>query len=104
MWATSLTITCSVAFLVQIVLITLHYLNPKETITESHRQSLHTMDFPVIFRVCTHPGFNTSQLRQFGYESITEYFSGRSSFNSSIIGWGGHSEDGGTIKDPEGKN
>ena len=64
-------------------------------IFESH---LSDIDFPVIFKICALPGFNLEELRSVGYESPRKYLYSYSPFNSSIIGWSGHSEDGASFE------
>ena len=39
---------------------------------------------------------------KFGYENQDKFFQGISMFNSSIIGWNGHTENGSTVGDIEG--
>ena len=51
-------------------------------------------DFPLLTRVCIRPGFDMPALWRAGYHSTDGFFSGKSRFNSSVIGWAGHTEDG----------
>ena len=51
-------------------------------------------DFPLLTRVCVRPGFDMAALREAGYNSTDSYFTGKSRFNSSVIGWAGHTKDG----------
>ena len=51
-------------------------------------------DFPLLARVCVRPGFNMLALREAGYNSTDSYFTGKSRFNSSVIGWAGHTKYG----------
>ena len=91
--------------MVQVLIITLSYLNPDQTVTDTYRYDLVEMDFPVIFKICVVPGFNDSEVKRHGYAGTNDYFYGTSKFNGSIIGWGGHfdgvkerkSSDGNTI-------
>ena len=85
-------IGCIIAFLVQISLITYDYLLPDQTITDTYRQELDQIEFPVNFKICVIPGFNDSMLRQEGYPDTPGFFHGKSHFNGSIFGWGGHYE------------
>ena len=84
---------CISAFLVQIFLITYGYVLPDQTFTDTYRQHLHEMEFPAIFKICVVPGFNDSKLRSEGYDGASSYFDGKSRFNKSHFGWGGHYED-----------
>ena len=54
-------------------------------------------DFPLLTRVCIRPGFKMAALREAGYNSTDSYFTGKSRFNSSVIGWAGHTEDGNVL-------
>ena len=51
-------------------------------------------DFPLLARVCVRPGLDMLALREAGYNSTDSYFTGKSRFNSSVIGWAGHTKDG----------
>ena len=51
-------------------------------------------DFPLLTRVCIRPGFDMPALWKAGYHSTDGFFSGKSRFNSSVIGWAGHTKDG----------
>ena len=95
-------ICCIIAFMVQALIITLNYLHPNQTTTDTFRHDLVEMDFPVIFKICVVPGFNDSEVKRHGYAGTNDYFYG---ISNSIIGWGGHfdgvkerkSSDGNTI-------
>lgn len=50
--------------------------------------------FPVVFDFIVKPGFNVEKLNETGYKDNDDYFYGRSKFNSTVIGWGGHGESG----------
>ena len=52
-------------------------------------------EFPLLTRICVSPGFDMEALLKAGYNSTNSYFSGKSRFNHSVIGWAGHTEDGG---------
>ena len=51
-------------------------------------------DFPLLARICIHPGFDMPALRRAGYNNADGYFSGNSRFNRSVVGWAGHTQDG----------
>ena len=59
----------------------------------------------MIFKICVKPGFNSTALEEAGYDTkygLFRYFLGRSKFNRSTYGWGGHtssSEVKGGVKD-----
>lgn len=59
--------------------------------TDITEKQLKNLQFPIMFKICMKPGFNTTALKEEGYAGISEYFLGRSRFNSSVYGWAGHS-------------
>ena len=61
------------------------------------------VEFPVLFKLCVKPAFNQTELEAAGYENSWGYFKGESMFNSSIIGWAGHTRDGQIVSDVSGK-
>ena len=66
--------------------------------TSTRREEVIMKDFPLLTRICIHPGFDITALREAGYLSVDNYFSGRSRFNSSmLVGWAGHTKDGKVI-------
>ena len=94
-------ICCIIAFMVQALIITLNYLHPNQTTTDTFRHDLVEMDFPVISKICVVPGFNDS-VKRHGYAGTNDYFYGISKFNDSIIGWGGHFDGGKKRKSSDG--
>jgi hypothetical protein len=95
---------CIIAFLVQISFITYGYIKPERPITETFRQDLDEMEFPVVFKVCVIPAFNDSAVKKEGYRGATGFFDGKSRFNDSILGWGGHVDGIGKPKSSNGSN
>ena len=87
---------CSLIFILHITLIGLYEANPEQTVASKSALKLHEMEqFPVVFKLCIKPGgFDLDKLNQFGYQTATHYFSGESMYNTSLIGWAGHNEDG----------
>ena len=71
-------------------------MNPMHTDTNIFEGYLRDIDFPAIFKICILPGFDLAELHSVGYDSPRKYFNGDSHFNSSIIGWAGHRENGST--------
>ena len=59
-------------------------------------------DFPVVFKICIKPGFNSDGLKYVGYSDIWSYFVGESRYNSSLIGWAGHTKEGTAFSDVAG--
>ena len=85
---------CVVAFIMQTTTLIADMINPKETLIKTQIMDFDKIDFPLAFKICITPGFNTTELRALGYENIAAYFTGGSRFNGSIIGWAGHTADG----------
>ena len=98
-----LNIGCLVAFTIQISLLTYNQVNPTQTVTSTVRKNLSDMDFPVLFKICIKPGFNTTALKEVGYAGEWEYFAGISRYNSSLVGWAGHGEDGRAVSNVTGE-
>ena len=84
---------CSIILLVQIRLISYAYFWPEKMSTVLIKEDLKSIIFPVIFRVCVIPGIDKEMVSKAGYNNYG-YFVGMSRFNSSVLGWTGHSEDG----------
>ena len=61
------------------------------------------MEFPVLFKICIKPGFDTSELHKAGYKSIWSYFTGQSRYDESVYGRAGHGADGSVMASVEGK-
>ena len=95
---------CLVAFLYQLGTLIYSYANPNQTITKIEKKNLNEMKFPVIFKICIKPGFDTEELLRTGYKQAARYFVGESRYNKTLVGWAGHTEEGGIIGDVEGKN
>ena len=84
------TFVCAIAFIIQMYLIAESYVWPTLTNTESSQVQLSDIDFPVLFKVCVKPGFEYERLVKKGYESLEDYFHGRSRFKNDLFGWNGH--------------
>ena len=69
---------------------------PRLTNTRVETRSLRGEDFPLIFKICIQPAFNTTALEETGYGHLFKYFQGQSRFNKSVFGWAGHTNDSGT--------
>ena len=86
---------CFIAFTIQLVSVADKLLNPYETYTNIEQRKLREISFPIIFKICIKPGLDEAELNKSGYDGITNYFRGRSKYNSSLIGWAGHTKEGG---------
>ena len=89
--------SCFIAFTLQIVIIANNQINPSQTISHLEERSLDSIEFPVLFKICIKPAFNIAELHRVGYDSIWAYFTGQSSYNKSVYGWGGHHKNGSSI-------
>ena len=78
------------------------FLRPTQTTTQVEMVDLADKQFPMVFKICLTPGFNDTEIQNAGYANLVNYFEGRSSFNNSLFGWGGHtnssSESLGSVK------
>ena len=83
---------CLFAFIVQVTVLFKEQLNPSRTEIYSGETQLDEIDFPVVFKVCFKNSFNLEKVREAGYENVWNYFKGTSRFDSSVYGWGGHTE------------
>ena len=81
---------CLVIFIVQALELVIQYRNPQFTTTSVEYRRLMEIEFPILFKVCVNPGFNSDKLSQYGYSDLVGYFHGKSSKGSSVIGWTGH--------------
>ena len=95
---------CLVAFLYQLGALVYSYANPNQTITKIEKKNLNEMKFPVIFKICIKPGFDAEELLRAGYKQAARYFVGESRYNKTLVGWAGHTEEGGIVGDIKGKN
>ena len=89
-----LNVGCLLAFIIQMSILTYYQIHPSQTVTSTVRKNLSDVDFPVLFKICIKPGFNLTALQEVGYASTWEYFTGQSRYNSSLVGWAGHKNDG----------
>ena len=81
---------CCIAFSWQLYGILDDWINPSLKTTDITEKQLEDLKFPIIFKICMKPGFNTTALKEEGYAGISKYFRGQSSYNSSVYGWAGH--------------
>ena len=63
--------------------------------TDASEIDLQDIEFPLDIKICAEPGFNETAVEEAGYrwKSPWTYFQGISRFNSSIVGWAGHTKD-----------
>ena len=92
----ALIITC----MLHVLSILLDYLYPENPSIKHYDRQLHEMDFPIIFKMCYH--FPDSKFKDLGYKDSYEFIAGRSMFNKTLYGWGGHTINGSTLASPKG--
>ena len=88
-----------------IIILSYYEFNPNLPLIEIVEKDLREIEFPLSFRFCIFDEENhDNRYKQFGYEDDTEFFGGQSKFNRSIVGWGGHTENGSTLASAKGVN
>ena len=60
--------------------------------TDTSEVDLKDIEFPLAIKICAEPGFNETAIEEAGYKKTSYYFKGISQFNSSLVGWAGHTE------------
>ena len=85
---------CAFAFLIQMCIFLYDQAHPTLTETNLEERKLEELDFPVIFKLCFQNSFNLEKIVNAGYSSVSNYFKGKSRFNSSVFGWAGHNSRG----------
>ena len=86
---------CISAFVVQFGILFQGYLHPEQTNIRVSEKDM--SEFPLVFKICFSPGLNESAIKEAGYEYSWKYFWGQSKYNSSILGWAGHTDTAGVI-------
>ena len=94
---------CTIAFSVQMILLTRALMYPEHTVSRIFRKNLTIQEFPVVFKICIKPGFDKEALKETGYENVFSYFWGISQYNKSLLGWAGHTAEGGVFSNVTGK-
>ena len=99
-------IACILAAIIQLACVFKQYLVPKQTNTLLENINLEDIKFPLIFKICSQPGFNISAIKEAGYghktskNDVANYFFGQSRFNFSTYGWAGH-QNGSFVEDSD---
>ena len=93
-WARGLVhLFCTALFLYQLTKLLPSYFAQSLTNTEVSEMQLKDLDFPLNIKVCFRPSLNKTALKKLGYLDKAMFIVGRSRFNGSLIGWGGHSNE-----------
>ena len=85
-------LACFIGFCVQFGNVLDTYVHPTQTTITVTERNLQDSVFPLLFKICFNPSFNSSAIEEAGYN---DFFSGKSKFNSSLLGWAGHTSEGG---------
>ena len=85
-------IGCLIGFCFQFGSVVDTYVHPTQTTITVTERDLKDSEFPLLFKICFDPSFNKTAEEEAGYD---HFFSGKSKFNSSLVGWAGHTKDGG---------
>ena len=92
----SVNVACTLAATIQLACVLKQFLAPKQTNTSLENVDLEEIKFPLVFKICSQPGFNVAAIREAGYghrtskNDVANYFFGQSRFNFSTVGWAGH--------------
>ena len=98
-----LNIVCCAALTWQMCGIFSEWLHPTQETVRITQKKLSDIQFPLTIKICPDPGFNYTAVEEAGYNSITDYFRGRSEYTHDkhvMTGWAGHtksSETRGTV-------
>ena len=95
-------ISCCIIMSVQVYILAIKQVDPPQTVTHIEQVKFDEIDFPILFKVCFKPAFHSENLEDTGYKHIWGFFKGESKYNRSILGWAGHTEDGGVVSSPQG--
>ena len=83
------------------------YFHPDETFTQIEKKDSSNIVFPGLIKICIYPtSFSqtaTDIIGIAGYGSDHQYFMGESLYNRYIIGWAGHTREGGVYGTVEGE-
>ena len=60
-----------------------------------HKTNLQRIEFPLTFKLCVHDVEKSfDRFHKVGYFYDADFFRGKSMYNDSLYGWGGHTESG----------
>ena len=77
--------------------------NPELPSIKTYKKKFTEIEFPLVFRICANEiEDSTERYKEYGYRFDYSYFIGQSIYNRSLIGWNGHTKEGGTIASIEG--
>ena len=85
---------CLIGFCFQFGSVVDTYVHPTQTTITVTKRSLKDSEFPLLFKICFNPSFDKTVEEEAGYY---DFFSGKSKHNSSLVGWAGHTKEGGVL-------
>ena len=95
---------CCAGFLYQTIMeVRTQYFSGATTARVSRTSLAELTEFPAVFYFIVRPGMRETELSLAGYHSSEDYFFGRSRFNQSVLGWGGHEENGEELGEVKGE-
>ena len=81
-----------------------YILHPDLPAIRVYKKNLQDIDFPLAFKLCATETRDTfARYNNVGYVDDFDFFLGRSMFNASLFGWTGHTVNGSTFADVEGR-
>ena len=92
------------SFIVHIFFIWSKILKPDIPNVRVYKSPLKDIEFPLVFKICADQNKNENErYRRVGYKNYGAFYRGRSMYNETLVGWGGHSENFTNIGTVEGK-
>ena len=97
-------VMCFIIFIIHISTICYHSIYPDVPEIVVYKKDLSEIEFPLLFRICLFENENKNhRFHKYGYEGVRSFFSGLSMYNSSIVGWAGHTKNGSSRGSVSGK-
>ena len=73
-------------------------IQPEFTDSKVYQRKLQEIEFPLVFKLCLSSGvYFEEHYKRYGYENQYGFYQGISLYNSSFVGWNGHTENGSTM-------
>ena len=91
-------IFCFSLFAFQLFGLLRSWVSPTTTNTFVEEVPLDSIDFPLEIIICVRPGLNATALQNLGYDEAFAFAVGASKFDYSLVGWGGHDDEGKSLK------
>ena len=77
--------------------------NPNRPEIKVYDKALKDVPFPILFKLCGKEIQNSSRrFKEYGYKNERDFYSGKSKFSKSLVGWNGHTENGSTLETVKG--